>query len=169
MGGPRGDGATQGNAAQYARRVAVAPITVRRWLKAGKLTTRPDGLLDFATADRERAAIQGLRLPSATAAPTPELAELASEKLRHERAKRRRLELDLAERQGELVRSEAVALHVAGIFSTVQQRLRAMPANLAGRLAAVTGQGQHEAREILRAGIDEVLEDAAAALERDAQ
>ena len=168
-------------AAEYASHRGLSRKRVYELINSGVIVRTKTGKIDVARSDKAMSEKVQARVPlreqiagratsgKAVGASATGGVDYARERAYRERAVRRKLELEVAERRGELVRSEAVALHVAGIFSTVQQRLRAMPANLAGRLAAVTGQGQHEAREILRAGIDEVLEDAAAALERDAQ
>ena len=42
----------------YARRLGVAPSTVNRWLKAGRITAEANGLIDPERADRERDATE---------------------------------------------------------------------------------------------------------------
>lgn len=81
--------------------------------------------------------------------------DVAKERARLLKAQADKAELDLKERQGELVSIEDVVKDVASEYTILRQRLLSIPNKLAMPLSSVTQP--HEVQQILQAEIVELL------------
>lgn len=148
--------------AEYARRRAVDPTTVRDAIRAGRITTiaGPDGkpMIDPAVADiqwqrntraRIRTAPRQMHLDDgAPVPPAPSDAQDGSgigntgdgdywaSRARREAAEAEMAELKLAEQHGTLIRLDAVKSALASVIAATRDSLLQLPARLAPVLAA---------------------------------
>lgn len=76
-------------------------------------------------------------VPAYIAYATTENDELRQEKILHERAKRRKAELDLKVREGKLHEAEDVEFALTGMIVTFRNRLLSIPSKLAPQLIGV--------------------------------
>lgn len=168
--------------AEYARRRAVDPTTVRDAIRAGRITTiaGPDGkpMIDPAVADiqwqrntraRVRAAPRhqmhlddGAPIPPAQ----PDVQDGAgigntgdgdywASRARREAAEAEMAELKLAEQHGTLIRLDAVRTALASVIASTRDSLLQLPARLAPVLAAETSAAR--VHDIIQAEIHQAL------------
>lgn len=149
--------------AAYARRLGVNPSTVNRWIKAGRISLRPDGLIDPVQADRERLATESplpqhqslkarwdaqreAKAAAALSPPAPKLdtseelglaLKLETYKLQKAKAEQANLELDKA--AGLLVERSEVEYLLQDLAATLASKLDGMAVQLAPALATHRG------------------------------
>jgi phage terminase Nu1 subunit (DNA packaging protein) len=151
--------------AEYARRRGVDPTTVRDAIRAGRITLI-DGKVDPDVADVQWARNTRVRVGSGQrradpqsaaddpfAAPSLETYEEA--RRRREMAEAQKAELQLAELQGDLIRTADVRAAHAKRVAGLREALLQIPARLAAVVAAEADQGR--CHDILQAELHQVL------------
>ena len=151
--------------AAYARHARVHPSTVNRWIQNGRISIRPDGLIDPTQADRERSASES-PMPHHQARKAQidaekeeaarhggqvldDLAEAQSaeeigralkmETYRLQKAKAEQANLELDRSAGLLVERSEVEYLLEDLAMTLQSKLQGMAALLAPSLSAHRG------------------------------
>jgi hypothetical protein len=125
--------------AEYARRRRVSRVAVNRAVREGRISIRPDGLLDPAVADVEWARNTTPR-PVPGAAAEVEVGSrgvvitLNEAKTKHEYAKAQLAELELGERARELVRVDEVHSAIFKATRTARDLMESIPDRLAETL-----------------------------------
>lgn len=137
--------------AEAARRVGVTRQAVSKARREGRLETGDDGLIDPAHAEAVLGRRRGRRVE-----PVP---ALAAERLRAERLKNERRELELAKARGELLLADDVLRALEAVNLTVRDRLRSIPMSIAALVveAAHKPDAVQGVYKLLLDAIDEVL------------
>jgi len=172
----------RGHASAYAAHADVNKGTVSKWQRDG-LPRSGDGGVDFAAADqwrqRRRAGMPVAKPPSAAPGDPPPADEvgtgLESAKLRLERAKAEKAELEVAERRGDLVRVDQVERDRFAILRTLRDRILGVPDAHVSEIVAVAREttdvtaAEHGVRTRLIAALHEALNATAQSVEAMAE
>lgn len=154
--------------AEYARRRGVDPTSVRDAIRAGRITLI-DGKIDPDVADVQWARNSRARVrtgqeppqrnPSAPAADddltAPRLLTYEEARRRRELAEAQKAELQLAELQGDLIRTADVRAAYAKRAAGLREALLQIPARLAAVVAAEADQAK--CHDLLQAELHQVL------------
>jgi hypothetical protein len=156
---------------QYAKHRGVSAVAVSQAVKTGRLRrslTPTKKIRSAAEADREwDATTKGEYVPlTGPTAPKrgkqdpdddldPSLADIRS---RHELAKARLAEMDLAEREGELVDAAKVEAVMAAEYSTVRSKLLGVPSRLRQRDPSITLAQLKILKDLVREALEGLAE-----------
>lgn len=152
--------------AEYARRRGCDPTSVRDAIRAGRITLI-DGKIDPDVADvqwarNSRARVgSGQRAAEPPAAPAgddltaPRLLTYEEARRRRELAEAQKAELQLAELQGDLIRTADVRAAYAKRAAGLREALLQIPARLAAVMAAETDQAK--CHDLLQSELHQVL------------
>lgn len=163
---------------------AGSPPAVTKWIRESKITApalRPDGRIDRAAADGQlaarldasRMALRPIDVPEASdeddedPAPTLPARNTYSEaQIALARARQRKVELDIAEREGVLVEKAEVEQAQFDTARRLRDRLLSIPQRLGPKLVAGVDD-ERTAAALVRDAIMEVLNEAADDLDPD--
>lgn len=144
------------NSKELSLLTGISDRTIRDWQSKGIVPKSDTDNLPLA--DYIKAIVNHLKAQAEEAkAKEAEEGELYAEKVRLTRAQADKVELEIAEREGELVNARETVLAWSKFILACRSRLLGMPAKLAYELAGVTVPTLAE--EILKEAVDEALEE----------
>ena len=144
---------TKGTKADFARYMNVPQVTIRSWADAGKLAFNPDGTVNF-----EQSKVLLERLKGVGMSTTYDRARARERREQYEAEQAR---LDLEERQGRLVQSDAVVRATSTAGATVRATAETMPHRLAPQLSSAAGD-EDRCRAILTEWVEQFLTECSA-------
>ncbi len=145
---------TQGTKADFARHMNVPQTTIRNWAQQGKLAFNSDGSVNFPQSKVLLEQLKGIGQSTSY--------ERARARERREQYEAENARLDLEERQGRLVASDAVVRATSSAGATVRTHAETMPHRLAPQLSAAAGD-EDRCRAILTDWVETFLNECSAA------
>ncbi len=161
---------------EYARRHGVSDTTIHKKINKGKIVNgvvyeevngKKTPFIVVDIADKEWAStrnpnyVRVTRAEKATGAPMGQVAEglTASENPNVQKARIQTalLALELAEKQGQLVRKDAVNNALFAMGKQIRERFQALPVRVTNDMMA--SESHHEAQQILATAIADILEE----------
>jgi phage terminase Nu1 subunit (DNA packaging protein) len=151
--------------AAYARHRGCDRSLISRWGRAGRLVMA-DGLVDVVATDAKLAATRDPRRIGEVRSKIGRGGEdpLRAARIRTEEAQAARQELDLAERQGKLVRLDEAKRAAVEAATAINAAISSMPARTAAALAAALQVDVRPVHTILEEQADELRQVAADAM-----
>lgn len=152
--------------AAYARHRGIDPSLITRWAKRGRLVLTDDGKVDVAASDAKLEATRDPRRIGEVRSRPERGGEdpLREARIRTERAQAARQELDLAERQGKLIRLDVAKRAAAEAATAINAAISSMPARTAAAIAAALQVDVRPVMSLLDEQADELRQVAADAM-----